>query len=391
MATSAVAVPPAGDTKINQQTFGQKVKTKLVAAKKKIAEYCTPANIAIGLVASLIAVRVILHFKNRPGGGPGGPGNNGGVARRRANLRYLGPVADIQRGNDPQGNDDLTDAELRRLELQFYEAYDNRPHNLRNNNNNANGQNQPNNNANRQPVEDAPRPRVQHPAPQAGECALCAEDREAHEFNTLNCGHTFCNHCLNQELNVGLTDKNIARIQCPTCKQQIEEYDVREIIGLDKTKLDAYTQITFEHWFNRQQGKKQCPTPDCPIRFLNDNNDGRLQEMRCTQCRQGYCANCLIPHSGRITCQEAIDNRKLGTDTNEAEAETRRLLERTTKACPRCKANIEKNNGCNHMTCTSKGCGYHFCWNCLADWNATGGYAGHRCNNNNANPLNRFF
>lgn len=51
-----------------------------------------------------------------------------------------------------------------------------------------------------------------------------------------------------------------------------------------------------------------------------------------------------------------------------------------TKACPKCKRAIEKNQGCNHMTC--KLCTHEFCWLCLGDWKEhgqkTGGY--YNCN-----------
>merc|ERR1712154_518295 len=45
---------------------------------------------------------------------------------------------------------------------------------------------------------------------------------------------------------------------------------------------------------------------------------------------------------------------------------------------------IEKNQGCNHMTCRKHagGCGHEFCWLCKGDWSkhgsATGGY--YQCN-----------
>ena len=37
-----------------------------------------------------------------------------------------------------------------------------------------------------------------------------------------------------------------------------------------------------------------------------------------------------------------------------------------SKKCVQCQKHIEKNGGCNHMTC--KLCGKEFCWLCLSNW-----------------------
>jgi ariadne-1 len=55
---------------------------------------------------------------------------------------------------------------------------------------------------------------------------------------------------------------------------------------------------------------------------------------------------------------------------NNSEAENVKWLMVNTKKCPSCKKFIEKNQGCNHMTCRKEagGCGYEFCWICMGEW-----------------------
>lgn len=56
-----------------------------------------------------------------------------------------------------------------------------------------------------------------------------------------------------------------------------------------------------------------------------------------------------------------------------------------TKDCPKCNVVIEKNGGCNHMTCRSGSCKFEFCWICLGPWSAhTGSY--YQCNRYTENP-----
>ncbi|XP_064389474.1 uncharacterized protein LOC135337464 [Halichondria panicea] len=60
---------------------------------------------------------------------------------------------------------------------------------------------------------------------------------------------------------------------------------------------------------------------------------------------------------------------------SQAQADARWII-RNTKPCPHCRAPIQKNDGCNHMTC--KQCRHDFCWVCLDPWSLhnhrTGGY-----------------
>mmetsp|Transcript_62783 Transcript_62783/g.53250 ORF Transcript_62783/g.53250 Transcript_62783/m.53250 type:complete len:90 (+) Transcript_62783:106-375(+) len=54
----------------------------------------------------------------------------------------------------------------------------------------------------------------------------------------------------------------------------------------------------------------------------------------------------------------------------DSESSYTKWLNLFTKMCPKCSQNIEKNSGCNHMTCQKSvgGCGHEFCWLCLKEW-----------------------
>jgi hypothetical protein len=50
-----------------------------------------------------------------------------------------------------------------------------------------------------------------------------------------------------------------------------------------------------------------------------------------------------------------------GGNCGEPDRASAQLIRENTRACPSCHSNIEKNDGCNHMSCR---CGAHFCWLC---------------------------
>lgn len=96
------------------------------------------------------------------------------------------------------------------------------------------------------------------------------------------------------------------------------------------------------------------------------------------ECGTNFCVYCCQPSHEPVDCEAA----KAWDAKNNAESENVTWILANTKPCPKksCSKPIEKNQGCNHMTC--KSCNYDFCWVCLAPWkehgSATGGY--YKCN-----------
>ena len=54
----------------------------------------------------------------------------------------------------------------------------------------------------------------------------------------------------------------------------------------------------------------------------------------------------------------------------EDDSETANWISANTKECPKCNSTIEKNGGCNHMTCRK--CKHEFCWMCMGLWSEHG-------------------
>ena len=111
--------------------------------------------------------------------------------------------------------------------------------------------------------------------------------------------------------------------------------------------------------------------------------------FRCNACNYRWCLACEAPWHDGQTCKQYKRHVK-----NEKKSDAK--IHATTKACPRCKSRIEKNKGCDHMTCKwstvalasvslaassflgipgictdhSLGtrCMHDFCWLCFADY-----------------------
>jgi hypothetical protein len=90
--------------------------------------------------------------------------------------------------------------------------------------------------------------------------------------------------------------------------------------------------------------------------YLPDSKDWEtyIKKHNCISCNMELCkGGCGRIYHGETACEFTLD---------EATEAVIRTLSRT---CPQCQSNVEKNGGCNHMTCR---CGCQFCWICMREF-----------------------
>lgn len=195
------------------------------------------------------------------------------------------------------------------------------------------------------------------------QCLICLDNTHIDEIQTLECKHSFCKECLHHIIDNALEEKQTSTLQCSMidCRKKFEHHDIMKIVTNSK-KRTLLGKIQTNEWMKQQPGFKQCPTPDCDYMFINDEQVKCI--MTCKICRLSYCSNCLLLHPNKMSCDYA---EYLAGNPHKANNE---WLKTHTKKCPNCHKNIEKNDGCNHMTCQrgAGGCGHQFCWLCLGAW-----------------------
>lgn len=187
--------------------------------------------------------------------------------------------------------------------------------------------------------------------PAHGAFPVCWE--EAEEQIETSCGHTYCKACIQHQSSSGSTPV-VCHSDSGNCLKIFTIVELKDMLPFSAfsyllaTSFDSYirTHPTEFHY---------CPTPDCP-QIYRLSTTGAI--FLCSACLASVCTTCnVIAHDG-LTCEEFKDLSSEGT-----KAFRRYLEEKDVRPCPKCKINIEKSYGCNHMECAQ--CRSHICWGCM--------------------------
>ena len=162
-----------------------------------------------------------------------------------------------------------------------------------------------------------------------GQCVACSDRFTAAQGYTAPCNHIYCTGCTIRLFEESLRDESLFPPRC--CRQEMVIGSVQTILGAALTQrfnLKAIEHVT--------PNKTYCHDPRCSRFILPANILG--QHGVCTECRAVTCVQCKRgAHNGN--CEEAGDA----------------VFQALTQAqgwrgCYRCRAVIELNTGCNHIT-----------------------------------------
>ena len=223
-------------------------------------------------------------------------------------------------------------------------------------------------------------------------CQVCFDESDETNFLKLNnCEHEACIDCWREWM-----IQKIENMKVTVSFNKEKSHIAHKICCLfDKCettlRLDTIIcllPIDFANKFVRFYSDLQIMQLNSNLIYCKDKKCNKLikiskddNEMVSTcECGQMICNFCFKENHFPSMCIQAREYFKSIEELNEIMIQdATELATSEGKKCPACENYMEKNMGCNHMSCP---CGFQFCWLCLKDFyqnhQASTGYA---CNN----------
>uniref|UniRef100_A0A1E1XD30 RBR-type E3 ubiquitin transferase n=1 Tax=Amblyomma aureolatum TaxID=187763 RepID=A0A1E1XD30_9ACAR len=222
-------------------------------------------------------------------------------------------------------------------------------------------------------------------------CQVCLSTKLGSEFElVLGCDHAFCRECLREHFRIQIESGSASQLRCPQekCTTQVLPTQVKSLVG--DALGSRYEESLLNAYLDSQADLTYCPRLQCQRPVVTDPD---LPMAQCASCYFVFCLYCRMVYHGVQPCrlkpgeQRAIRDEYLSATPAAKQAMEKRYGRRTlqllvdesltqdwmqenSKKCPHCGISIEKQDGCNKMTCWR--CGTYFCWICLVSLKASG-------------------
>uniref|UniRef100_A0A1I7Y736 RBR-type E3 ubiquitin transferase n=1 Tax=Steinernema glaseri TaxID=37863 RepID=A0A1I7Y736_9BILA len=204
-----------------------------------------------------------------------------------------------------------------------------------------------------------------------GTCGICC-DQSA--LVGLECAHKFCSDCWENYLTQKVKDNSDAYLTCPAfkCEYAVDDDTVFSYFASNQPMEKRYRKLIMYSFVESNRLLKWCPGADCGKVIKVQHFEAR--PVTC-DCGMTFCFECSHEWHEPVNCRLLRLWAKKCSD----DSETANWINANTKECPKCQVTIEKDGGCNHMTCKNSACKAEFCWMCLGPWEPHGS-AWYSCN-----------
>ena len=215
-------------------------------------------------------------------------------------------------------------------------------------------------------------------------CNVCFLEKIGEKCCSFHpCKHVFCNECMSEYFKLQIKDGAVNALTCPydKCESQATPSQVRKLV-VDED-YERYEKFLLQSTLDCMTDIILCPRKMCqsPVLLENSSNLGMCANCSfafCTLCRRSYHGVSACPmnqpefvHLRRLYVYAGPEER-LGLERRHGkrifrfafqDAKSEKWIKDNSKKCPSCKSDIQKNSGCNKMTCYR--CQCSFCWLCL--------------------------
>uniref|UniRef100_UPI0037E7245D cullin-9 isoform X3 n=1 Tax=Semicossyphus pulcher TaxID=241346 RepID=UPI0037E7245D len=213
----------------------------------------------------------------------------------------------------------------------------------------------------------------QPPPSPASTCPVCLGPRAAATelIHSLSCMHYCCRSCWQEYLTARIEQNLVMNCNCPITDCQAQPTSVFFLnILTDKDTISKYENALLRGYVECCSNLTWCTNPQGCDQILCKENMGSMGT--CSKCCWSSCFSCNFPEAHYpASCSHMSQWMDDGGyyEGMSMEAQSKHLAKLISKRCPSCQAQIEKNEGCLHMTCAK--CNHGFCWRCLKPWKPT--------------------
>ncbi|XP_064565636.1 cullin-9-like isoform X1 [Zonotrichia leucophrys gambelii] len=210
---------------------------------------------------------------------------------------------------------------------------------------------------------------VQPPPSPGTHCPVCVNQLcPTEKPPTLCCMHYCCKPCWREYLTTRIEQNMVVNCTCPIseCRAQPTTAFIYSIVSSEEI-IAKYEKALLRRYVECCSNLTWCTNPQgCDQILLKD---GLGYGAACSKCSWISCFNCSFPEAhypARCSHMSRWVDDDGYYEGMTSEAQSKHLAKLISKHCPNCQAQIEKNEGCLHMTCAK--CNHGFCWRCLKPW-----------------------